>query len=160
MSYVFGIRWNMHQNEYKQVYVWSSDSWDSLGYLYKQDIFYPLKSVVSLTLTLFPYLAYIVLYQTETPKGVVPPELSPRPLAHWSLAHAVPVTLHGQQFHACIWPVLIMHSDLNQFLHFLQHLYTETNLQCIVFTHTKALSFHDYVKSLLPELSYLIFIIQ
>ncbi len=36
----------MHQNEYKQAYVWSSGSWDSLWYFDKQDIFFPLKHVV------------------------------------------------------------------------------------------------------------------
>ncbi len=35
----------MHQNEYKQAYVWSSGSWDSMWY-FQQDIFFPVNYVV------------------------------------------------------------------------------------------------------------------
>ncbi len=33
------LEWKMLQKEYKQAYVWSSGSWDSLLYFQKQDIF-------------------------------------------------------------------------------------------------------------------------
>ncbi len=36
----------MHQNEYKQAYVWCSGSWDSLWYFHKQDIFLSIKHVI------------------------------------------------------------------------------------------------------------------
>ena len=36
--------WKIHQNEYKQAYVWSSGSWDSLWYFHNQDIFFKIET--------------------------------------------------------------------------------------------------------------------
>ncbi len=43
---IFGIIIENASNEYKQAYVWSCGSWDSLWYFHKQDIFLPLKHVL------------------------------------------------------------------------------------------------------------------